>query len=120
MMGKFRDGDRVIIKKPKDVTESPYWSEPEMDKFAGETVTVEQVDGNTFYIVEDDGEWQYGDQWAELATASAPETLTLRDQFAMAALGSLVREYPYDDPHLAVAAYVVADAMLAERERASK
>lgn len=49
---------------------------------------------------------------------------TLRDQFAMAALTGILasgaKGSPSKDPHevVSIAAYAVADAMLAERERA--
>lgn len=44
------------------------------------------------------------------------DTPTLRDQFVMAALTGLLELFPHDDPHLGVAAYQAADAMLAARE----
>lgn len=39
---KFKTGDRVIIHKPTDVTEAPFWSE-EMDKFDSKEMTIDYI-----------------------------------------------------------------------------
>lgn len=112
----FKVGDRVRIKKPKNPTESPFWVEPEMDKFDGALVTVSGLNGDEFNINEDDGEWTWGTHWVEHAVYLDDRATTLRDQFAMAALTGLLESFPHDDPDLGVAAYQAADALLAARE----
>jgi len=118
-MAKFKPGDRVVITKPEDTNEAPYWAEPEMDAFVG-IATVKAAMRDKFRIYEDDGEWEYGNQWAELAEPKNTETPTLRDQFAMAALTGLLASGAKGggtkDPHeiVSIAAYAVADAMLTD------
>lgn len=125
-------GDVVRLKKPANVEEYPYWDEEEMDKFDGRLVTVKTTDGREFTTVES-GVWVFANSWAEphpailcagesSDRAPSPE-ITLRDQFAMAALTGLLvsggKSSSRGDPHvtLAIASYATADAMIAERER---
>lgn len=120
-MSKFKVGDRVVITKPHDEEEYPYWCRG-MDCMTYGPVIVEGIGAEDqdcvpcFRI----GEYIYAESWAEIASESAlesedPTTLTRRDRFAMAALTGILPGCSglSKDEFLTVAgaAYDFADAM---------
>lgn len=68
------------------------------------------MEGRVSYL--EDAGW--GEAMPGQRVTMTAERLTLRDQFAVAALVRATGDYPKD---LARDAYAIADAMLAERER---
>lgn len=127
----FKVGDRVRVKgdaaKLGDPATRPGWVN-DMDATSGRegvvaSIGAESTDGWVFVKV--DGEhWYYAPEQLEQlepATPATPATppqaaMTLRDQFAMAAMHN-VRVSMQSYAALAAACYDFADAMLAARDR---
>ena len=63
---EFKVGDKVIIHKPDDTSESPGWMS-KMDKWDGKEVTIETLFGDCFDIKEDNY-WSFANSWAEKAS----------------------------------------------------
>lgn len=111
MMAKFKVGDRVRS------LDSGY-------AICGQVGVITSVrdDGRGYHVEfapNKTGALFHHQHELERESASAPETITLREQFAMAALTGLISDpgTKYNADHLAKNAYDIADAMLAERER---
>ncbi len=105
-MGKFQVGDRVRVTR--------YWP--------GEMATVRKLPGSLVlfpdcYQLEGDSHG-FGIFEADAFEPAFPDSPTLRDQFAMAAL-SVVSEYMtvFVAEEYATMAYQLADAMLAARAK---
>ena len=120
MMGKFKVGDRVRFI-------APGYNDAQK---VGHEATVVGLDGDGDAIVDTDKDGEsvgWTDANLEVilrpsGISTPPEILTLRDQFAMAALTGLLAQsvgtgYGSDKFDGAKWAYEMADAMFAERER---
>lgn len=115
-MGKFKVGDRVRVVAPDVDRVRP--------DYIGMEAVVDEVyeDGSGYGAYFGKESWGLREEEIEFANI-APETITLRDQFAMAALTSLAPNSVHTAEGFAITAvkaYGFADAMLAERERAPK
>ena len=117
-MGKFKVGDRVRVVNDKGLGRPKNYSGDECD-----VIKASEVPG--YILLAPDGEyWHFQEDEIEPIAPSSPE-ITLRDQFAMAALTGLMQGLPQgwgnDIDQIATDrcsdAYIFADAMLAERER---
>lgn len=115
-MGKFKVGDRVRVVAPDVDRVRP--------DYIGMEAVVDEVyeDGSGYGAYFGKESWGLREEEIEFANIT-PETITLRDQFAMAALTGLCADSGTAGVTVDVMArtsYALADAMLAERERASK
>lgn len=110
-MGKFKVGDRVRFK------DIGHYGRQKI----GDEATVIRLDSDGYAIVDTDpADDQIG--WTDrvlevIGTATSPE-ITLRDQLAMAALTGLLASGGRVDDETIREAYLAANLMLAERERA--
>lgn len=55
----FKVGDWVLITKPKDVTQSPYWSYY-MDEYDGQTVKIDEINSDNYLDIDD---WNFHPDW---------------------------------------------------------
>ncbi len=55
----FKVGDWVLITKPKDVTQSPYWSYY-MDEYDGQTVKIDEINSDNYLDIDD---WIFHPDW---------------------------------------------------------
>jgi len=115
-MGKFKVGDRVRVVNDQGLGRPKNYSGDECD-------VIKASEAPDYILLAPDGEyWHFQEDEIEPIAPSSPE-ITLRDQFAMAALTGAVTTFGIPQSERQVAslaeyAYVMADAMLAERERA--
>lgn len=45
---ELRKGDKVIVYKPDDIDEFPYWAESVMDQYDGGEYTVRNIEAHTY------------------------------------------------------------------------
>lgn len=63
----FKIGDKIRVRKPEDVTESPTW-EPEMDFATKGIQTIFKVSGGDIILEDGDGEiWFFSPNWCTKA-----------------------------------------------------
>lgn len=117
------EGDKVVIRKPVNTEEFPYWMDG-MDKFDGAEVTVSGIETGQYGTTFDHKGYLFSVNWIEGAgknnIATQPKSPTLLDQFAMHALTGLCaypgRENETNGPeHFAEYSYALAQAMLKAR-----
>lgn len=67
-MYKYAVGDKVIVRKPLDTEEWPFWSEY-MDEFDNKVfrISIRGTDGERIYyrVLEDNGLYMYKESWLE-------------------------------------------------------
>jgi len=59
----FKVGDWVLITKPKDVTQSPFWLNS-MDKYDGQTLEIEEINSDGYLVI---GGWKFHPDWCTKA-----------------------------------------------------
>ena len=64
----FKRGDWVLITKPKDVRQIPYWAN-DMDKYDGQTLEIEEINSDSYLVID---EWEFNPDWCTKVEAQNP------------------------------------------------
>ena len=87
----FEKGDWVLITKPKDVQQKPYWSYY-MDKYDGQTLEIEEINSDGYLVID---EWEFNSEWCTKVGApkSKPMVNKLKECFKNTTKAQVVKDW---------------------------
>lgn len=66
---RVKIGDMVLVTRPEDTDELPFWDCEEMDQFHGKTYRVKDRDHDGFYL-DECGPWCFGENWLTVQSST--------------------------------------------------